>query len=51
MFRGTLPRVTRLAEWLCYFNVLAVEETAFSSMLFAGERGGGRNAPAATSLK
>jgi hypothetical protein len=49
--QGLLSRVTILAEWLCHFNDLAVGETAFSRELFAGERGGGRNATSVKSLK
>jgi len=48
---GVLPRVTILAEWLRHFNDLEVGETAAPACFFAGERGGGRNAPAAKSLK
>jgi len=49
--QGVLPHVATLAEGLRYFNDLAVGETAASRILLAGERGGGRNAPAAKSLK
>jgi hypothetical protein len=48
---GALSRVTLLAEWLRYFNDLAVGGDRGSRMFFAGERGGGRNATAAKSLK
>ena len=48
---GVLPRATILAEWLRHFNDLEVGETAAPACFFAGERGGGRNAPAAKSLK
>jgi hypothetical protein len=46
-----LTRETILAEWLRHFSDLAVGETAAPAGFFAGERGGGRNAPAAKSLK
>jgi hypothetical protein len=49
--RDALPRVAILSVWLRYFNDLAVGETAAPRMLFAGERGGGRNANAAKPLK
>jgi len=46
-----LPRVTILAEWLRHFNELSSGGDRGSRMLFAGERGGGRNATAAKLLK
>ena len=48
---GALSRETILAEWLHHFNNLAVGETAAPAGLCAGERGGGRNAPAANLLR
>jgi hypothetical protein len=48
--RGVLFRITILAEWLRHFNGLA-EGDRCARMVFARERGGGRNAPAAKSLK
>jgi hypothetical protein len=41
---GAIPRKTISAKWLRHFNELTVGETAAPAGLFAGERGGGRNA-------
>ena len=49
--RGVRPRETISTEWLRYFSDLAVGVDRGSRMLFARERGGGRNATAANSLK
>jgi hypothetical protein len=48
---GALPRATILAEWLRYFNDLAVGETAAPACFLRENAKGGRNAPAAKSLK
>jgi hypothetical protein len=44
-----LFRVTILTEWVRHFNGFSSGGDRGSRMLFAGERGGGRNAPAAKS--
>jgi len=41
---GALPRVTILAEWLRYFNALAVEETA-APVCFLRENAEGAGMP------
>ena len=47
---GLFLRITILTEWLRHFNDLSVGDRG-SSKLFAGERGGGRDATTAKSLK